>query len=165
MMRRNWPSGSASSRCSFAAGIKSKKNRFANALDSLPKQVLQYILDTVDVCNESDQPFDLLKKVLLGQSSWGKLKQHLPHGVSPDNEFFLVMFFICLPPSMRDAVGARYHKTAVTMVRATDALWDARGGRGRLLLAGGIMTEGTPMPAPKVVLILSKIFLFPKSGQ
>jgi hypothetical protein len=41
-------------------------------LASLPKQVFQDILDTVDVCNESDQLFDLLKEVLLGQ--FGKSK-------------------------------------------------------------------------------------------
>ncbi len=55
----------------------------------------------------------------------GKLKQHLPHGVSPDNNLFLAMFLIRLPPSMWEAVGARNHKTAVAMVRAADALWDA----------------------------------------
>jgi hypothetical protein len=39
-------------------------------LASLPKKVLQGIFDTV---NESDQPFDLLKEVLLGKfgkSNW-----------------------------------------------------------------------------------------------
>jgi hypothetical protein len=41
-----------------AAGIKSQKLRYANVLASLPKQVLQDILDTADVCNESDQPFE-----------------------------------------------------------------------------------------------------------
>jgi hypothetical protein len=51
-----------------AAGIKSQKLKYANALARLPKQVLQDILDTVDVCNESDQPFDLLKEVCLGSS-------------------------------------------------------------------------------------------------
>jgi hypothetical protein len=49
------------------AGIKLQKLMYANALASLPKQVLWDIFDTVDVCNESDQPFDLLKDVLLGQ--------------------------------------------------------------------------------------------------
>jgi hypothetical protein len=48
-------------------GIKSQRLRYCNALASLPKQVLRDILDTVDVCNETDQPFDLLKEVLLGQ--------------------------------------------------------------------------------------------------
>jgi hypothetical protein len=41
-------------------------------LASLSKQVLQGILDTVDVCNDSDQPSDLLKDVFLGQ--FGKSK-------------------------------------------------------------------------------------------
>jgi nicotinic acid mononucleotide adenylyltransferase len=49
-----------------AAGIKSQKFRYPNALASLPKQVLRDILDRVDVCNESDQPFDLLNEVLSG---------------------------------------------------------------------------------------------------
>jgi hypothetical protein len=47
------------------AGIKSQKLKYANALANLPKQVLWDILDTVDACNESDQPFDELKTVLL----------------------------------------------------------------------------------------------------
>jgi hypothetical protein len=87
--------------------IKSQKLKYANALASLPKQVLQDILDTLDVCNDSDEPFDFLKNTLLGQfgkCKWqsylellrlpmemqglkpsvlmGKLKQHLPPGVS-----------------------------------------------------------------------------------
>jgi hypothetical protein len=54
------------------AGIRSQKLKYANGMASLPKQVLWEILDIVHVCNESDQPFDLLKKVLLGQ--FGKSK-------------------------------------------------------------------------------------------
>jgi hypothetical protein len=55
-----------------AVGNKSQKLKYAKALASLPKQVLQDILDTVNVYNESDQPFHLLKDVLLGQ--FGKSK-------------------------------------------------------------------------------------------
>jgi hypothetical protein len=105
-----------------AAGIKSQKLKYANALAILPKQVLRDILDTVDACNESDQQFDNLKVVLLGQfgkSKWqsyfellrllldmqglkpsilmGKLKQSLPHGVRPDIDLFFAMFLIRLP--------------------------------------------------------------------
>jgi hypothetical protein len=58
----------------------------------------------------------------------GKLKQHLPPGVLPDNDLFLSMFLIRLPPSMRAAIGAGTHETAAAMVKAADALWDARGG-------------------------------------
>ncbi len=36
-----------------AAGIKSQKLKYTNALASLPKQVLWDILDTLDVCNNS----------------------------------------------------------------------------------------------------------------
>ncbi len=39
-----------------AAGIKSQKLKYANALASLPKQVLRDILDTFDICNNSDEP-------------------------------------------------------------------------------------------------------------
>jgi hypothetical protein len=95
-------------------------------------------------------PFDFLKNTLLGQfgkSKWQsyfelirlpmemqglkpsdlmrKLKQHLPPGVSPDNDLFLSMFLIRLPPSMTDAVGAGTLEMAAAMVKAADALWDA----------------------------------------
>jgi hypothetical protein len=144
-------------------GIKSQKLKYANALASLPKQVLQDILDTLDVCNNSDEPFDFLKNTLLGQfgkSKWqsyfellrlpmemqglkpnvlmGKLKQHLPPGVSPDNDLFLGMFLIRLLPSMRETVGAGAHKTAAAMVKAADALWDARGGHDPTVAATSV---------------------------
>ncbi len=98
--------------------IKPQKVRYANAFASLSKQVLLDILDKEDVCNESDQPFDLLKDVLLGHVGksksqsyfellWlpmemqglkpsilmGKFKQHLPHGVSPDTNLFSLNVF------------------------------------------------------------------------
>ncbi len=40
------------------AGIKLQKLKYANALASLPKQVLRDILDTLDVCNDSAEPFE-----------------------------------------------------------------------------------------------------------
>ncbi len=46
-----------------AAGIKSQKLKYANAFASLPKQVLQDILDTIDVCNNSDEPFRFFEKL------------------------------------------------------------------------------------------------------
>ncbi len=107
-------------------------------------------MDTLDVFNDSAEPFDLLKNTLLGQfgkSKWqsyfkllrltidmqglkpsvlmGKLKQHLPSRVSPDNDLFLSIFLIRLPSSMREAVGAGTHETAAAIVKAVDALWDA----------------------------------------
>jgi hypothetical protein len=81
-----------------AAGIKSQKFKYT--------------------CNNSDEPFNFLKNTLLrqfGKSKWqsffellrlpmemqglkpsvlmGKLKQHFPPGVSPDNDHFFLQCF------------------------------------------------------------------------
>jgi hypothetical protein len=118
------------------------------------------------------QPFDDLKVVLLGQfgtSKWqsyfellrlpldmqglkpsillGKLKQSLPHGVSPDNDLFLAMFLIWLPLSMQEAVGSRNYKTAQALVRAEDALWDAHGSHDPTIMATTTHRNKTPAPA------------------
>jgi hypothetical protein len=76
----------------------------------------------------------------------GKLNQHLPPGVSPDNDLFLAMFLVCLPPSMHETVGAGNHTTAEAMVKAADALWDARGGHDPTVAAA--MTQRSRSPAP-----------------
>jgi hypothetical protein len=153
-----------------AAGIRSQKLKYANALSSLPKQVLWDILDTLDVCNDSDKPFDCLKDALLGQSGkskwqsyfellrlpmemqglkpshliW-KLKQLLPPGVSPDTDLFLAMFRIRLPPSMREVEGAGNHKTTAAMVKAVDALC-ARGGHDPTVAAATTQRSRSPAP-------------------
>ncbi len=148
------------------------KTKYANTLASLPKQVLRDILDTLDACNDSDEPFDFLKNTLLGQfgkSKWhsyfellrlpmemqglkssvlmGKLKQHLPLGVSPDNDLFLAMFLIRLLPSMRETEGAGAHKTATAMVKAADALWDARGSHDPTVAAASTQRSRSPTPS------------------
>jgi hypothetical protein len=152
--------------------IKSQKLQYANALASLPKQVLWDILYTLDICNDSDELFNFLKNTLLGQfrkSKWqsyfellrlpmemqdlklsvlmGKLKQHLPPGVSPDNDLFLAMFLICLPPSMRETVGAGTHGTAAAMVKAADTLWHARGSHNPTVTAASTQRSRSPAPS------------------
>jgi hypothetical protein len=155
-----------------AAGIKSQKLKYASALASLPKQVLWDILDTLDVCNDSAELFNYLKNTLLrqfGKSKWqsyfellrlpmemqglkpsgalmGKLNQHLPPGVSPDNDLFLSMFLIHLLPSMREVEGAGTHKMAAAMVKAADALWDARGGHNPTVAAASPQRSRSPAP-------------------
>jgi hypothetical protein len=79
----------------------------------------------------------------------GKLKQHLPPGVSPDNDLFLAMFLIRLLPSMRETVGAGTHKTAAAMVKAPDALWDARGSHDPTVLAASTQRNRSPTPSRK----------------
>jgi hypothetical protein len=171
-MRRNRIFGSASSRPGLQwQGSNCKNSHMPNALASLPKQVLRDILDTLDVCNNSDEPFDFLKNTLLGQfgkSKWqscfellrlpremqglkprvlmGNLKQHHPPVVSSDNDLFLAIFLIRLPPSMRETVGVGAHGTATAIVKAADAVWDARGGHD--LMAAAASTQRSRSPAP-----------------
>ncbi len=76
----------------------------------------------------------------------GKLKQYLPPGVSPYNGLLLSMFLICLPPSMRELVGAGAHGTAAAMVKAADALWDARGSHDSTVAAASTSEAGAPLP-------------------
>jgi hypothetical protein len=77
----------------------------------------------------------------------GKLKQHLPLGVSPDNDLFLAMFLIRLLPSMRETEGAGAHKTAAVMVKAADALWDARGSHDPTVAAASTQLSRSPAPS------------------
>ncbi len=74
-----------------------------------------------------------------------KLKQHLPPGVSPDNDLFLAMFLIRLLSSMREATGVGTHTTAAAMVKAADALWDTRGGHNPTFTAA--LTQCSRSPA------------------
>jgi hypothetical protein len=49
-------------------GIKLQKLKYANAFANQPKQVLWDFLDIMDVCNDSDQPFDHLKQFCSGST-------------------------------------------------------------------------------------------------
>jgi hypothetical protein len=77
----------------------------------------------------------------------GKLKQHLPPGASPDNDLFLAMLLVRFPPSMRESVGAGNHTTAAAMVKAADALWDARGGHDPTVAAATTQRSRSPAPS------------------
>jgi hypothetical protein len=77
----------------------------------------------------------------------GKLKQHLHPGILPDNDLFLSMFSIRLPPSMREAEGAGTHETAAAMVKAADALWDAMGSHDPTVAAASTQRSRSPAPS------------------
>ncbi len=77
----------------------------------------------------------------------GKLKQHLPLGVSPDNDLYLAMFLIRLPPPKRETLGAGAHGTAATMVKAANALWDARGSHDPMVAATSTQRSRSPAPS------------------
>ncbi len=72
-----------------------------------------------------------------------KLKQHLP---PPDTDLLLALFLIRLPPSMREAVGAGNHRMAAAMVKAADALWEARGGHDPTVAAAMNQRSRSPTP-------------------
>jgi hypothetical protein len=76
----------------------------------------------------------------------GKLKQHLSSGVSPGTDLFLAMLLICLLPSMGEAVVAGNHRTAAAIVKAVDALWEARGGYDSSVAAATTQQSRSPAP-------------------
>ncbi len=57
------------------------------------------------------------------------------------------MFLICLPPSMRETVGAGTHGTAAAMVKAADALWHAQGGHNPTVTAASTQRSRSPTPS------------------
>jgi hypothetical protein len=77
----------------------------------------------------------------------GKLKQYLTPGVSPDKNLFLAMFLIRLQSSMRESVEAGAYGTAVAMVKAADALWDARGGHNPTFAAASTQRSRSSAPS------------------
>ncbi len=56
------------------------------------------------------------------------------------------MFLIRLTASMRETVGAGDHRTAAAMVKAEDALWDARGGHDPTVAAASTQRSRSPAP-------------------
>ncbi len=58
-----------------------------------------------------------------------------------------LMFLIRLPPSMRETVGAGTHGIAAAMVKAADALWDARGGHDPTVAATSTQRSRSPAPS------------------
>jgi hypothetical protein len=81
-----------------------------------------------------------------------KLMQ-LPHKVSPDNDLFLSMVLIRLPPSMRETIGAGNHKKmAAAMVKDIDALSDARAAKTSCS-KGKRVKRGAAAPNQKVILL------------
>ncbi len=62
---------------------------------------------------------------------------------------FLSMFLIRLPPSMRETVEAGSHGTAAAMVKAADALWDARGGHNPPVTAASTQRSRSPAPSSR----------------
>jgi hypothetical protein len=168
-MRRNRIFGSVSSRPSLQRQESNCKN--LNMPTSLPACTSKSFgtFKTLLMSAATQMSRDFLKNTLLGQlgkSKWQsyfellclpmemqdlkpsvlmrKLKQHLPPGVSPDNDLFLAMFLIRLPPSMRETVGAGTHGMTAAMVKAADILWNARGSHDPTVPAASTQRSSSP---------------------
>ncbi len=147
------------------------KLKYANALASLPKQVLRDILNTLDICKDSAEPFNYLKNTSLASLerangspilnyfasqwkcwasspvfSWGS-SSSISLSEFCLTTIFSFMFLIHMPPSMWEAAGAGTHEMAAAMVKAADALWDARGSHNPTVAA--VLTQRSRSPAPK----------------
>jgi hypothetical protein len=63
--------------------------------------------------------------------------------------FFFQCFLIHLPPSIRETVGAGTYGMAAAILKAADALWDARGGHDPTATAA--LTQQSRSPTPNSV--------------
>jgi hypothetical protein len=128
------------------AEIKSQKLKYANALASLPKQVLRDILDTLDICSDSDEPFDFLKNTLLeqfGKSKWQSYFELLR----------LPMEMQGLKPSvlMGNSNNISLQEYHLTMINVFDSQPPRHSAAGALLpIAGREATNRAVTPALKV---------------
>ena len=87
---------------------------------------------------ESIKPSDML----------AKLKRHLPYGADCNNDMFLAMFLLRLPPSIREAVGSADHTTIAAMVRHADRVWDFRGDPDPVVAAAAEQRSRSPASSP-----------------
>ena len=75
---------------------------------------------------------------------YGKLRSLLPYGADCNNEIFLAMFLLRLPPSVREQVGAADHTTAAAMVSHADRVWSFRGGPDPVVAAAAEHRSRSP---------------------
>ena len=74
----------------------------------------------------------------------GKLKSYLPHGASGDNELFMAMFLMRLPPSTREAVGTANHATVGAMCAHAESIYNFRGGYEPTVAAAAAQRSRSP---------------------
>ena len=79
---------------------------------------------------------------------YSKLKSLLPFGADQNNEIFMAMFLLRLPPSTREQVGSADHATVAAMVSHADRVWSFRGGSDQKVAAAAEHRSRSPAPAP-----------------
>ena len=79
---------------------------------------------------------------------YGKLRSLLPFGADQNNEIFMAMFLLRLPPSVREQVGAADHATVAAMVSHADRVWSFRGGSDPVVAAAAERRSRSPASSP-----------------
>ena len=79
---------------------------------------------------------------------YAKLKRHLPYGADCNNNMFLAMFLLRLPPSTHEHVGAAEHMTIAAMVKHADRVWSFCGSQDQVVAAAAEKRSRSPAFSP-----------------
>jgi hypothetical protein len=122
----------------------------------LPKSITGVYMAELDALFLQDDPYEALCDFIVsqfGRNKWAayfdllrlpctvedtkpslmyaRLKSLLPTGADSNNEIFMAMFLLRLPPSTREQVGATNHATVTAMVKHADRVWSFRVAQTR----------------------------------
>ena len=140
--------------------IVKSSDKFSLARVKLPKSITDIYSEELDACRDQADAYDALQSFIIsqfGKSKWAayfdllhlpctvesikpsemyaKLKRLLPFGADKNNDMFLAMFLMRLPPSIREQVGAAEHTTISAMVKHADGVWSFTGGPDQVVAA------------------------------
>ena len=133
--------------------VTKSADKYALARAKLPRSIMDAYTSELDALFLREDPYEALRHFLIsqfGKSKWisyfellrlpvivedirplavfTKLKSLLPFGADQNNEIFMAMFLLRLPPSTREQVGSAEHTTVAAMVSHADRVWSFRGG-------------------------------------
>ena len=153
--------------------ITKSAEKYSLARAKLPRSITDAYTSELDALFQQDDPYEALRHFLItqfGKSKWisyfellslpvvaeegrpsavyQKLKSFLPFGADQNNEIFMAMFLLRLPPSIREQVGSADHTTVADMVRHADRVWSFRGGSDQTVAAATEHRSRSPVTSP-----------------
>ena len=153
--------------------VTKASDKYSLARAKLPRSITDAYTSELDALFQQDDPYEALRHFLIeqfGKSKWisyfellslpvvaedirpsavyQKLKSLLPFGADPNNEIFMAMFLLRLPPSIREQVGSAGHTTVAAMVSHADRVWSFRGGPDQTVAAAAEHRSRSPASAP-----------------
>ena len=139
----------------------------------LPKSITGVYMAELDALFLQDDPYEALCDFIVsqfGRNKWAayfdllrlpctvedtkpslmyaRLKRFLPHRADQNNELFMAMFLLCLPPSTREQVGAADHTTVAAMVKHADRVWLFRSGSDPVVATAAEHRSRSPASSP-----------------